>query len=102
MSRVVRWPVFSETILGLASGKNNQAVPGRLGQFFASPFLRWFGTYSYAMYVFHVAFRPVLRRVLLEPLSAVVGSQYLAVAIFATLAIAVSAGAAFASWHPAA
>jgi peptidoglycan/LPS O-acetylase OafA/YrhL len=67
---------------------------------FSHPFLVWFGTYSYAMYVFHVALMPFFNRVFaVTTLSAYLGSTYLAVAAYAALSIATTAVVSYLSWH---
>jgi peptidoglycan/LPS O-acetylase OafA/YrhL len=72
----------------------------KLRQYFASPALMWFGTYSYAMYVFHVALRPLFKRVVpVESLSMSLDSAYLAVAAYVVFSMSVTAAVAYASWH---
>lgn len=66
----------------------------------SGPLLRWFGTYSYAMYVFHVALMPLYHRIYpLATLSAALRSTYLAVAAYVVLSIASTTLAAYLSWH---
>ena len=75
-------------------------VPGPVARWFARPALQWFGTYSYAMYVFHVAMIPLFTRLLPVPrLATALGSAYAAVAAFAAFSIAGTALAAWLSWH---
>ncbi len=74
--------------------------PGPVARWFTHPALQWFGTYSYAMYVFHVAMIPLFTRLLPIPrLAAALGSAYGAVAVFTAVSIAGTAAAAWLSWH---
>jgi peptidoglycan/LPS O-acetylase OafA/YrhL len=72
----------------------------RLGRGFSHPVLRWFGGYSYAMYVFHVLLMPLFERAApVAMLTARLHSAYLGVAVYIGFAIAATALTAFASWH---
>jgi peptidoglycan/LPS O-acetylase OafA/YrhL len=74
--------------------------PNALTRCLTHPALMWFGTYSYSMYVFHVALIPLFNRVMpVAGLSRSLHSQYLGVGVYTFLAIAASATAAYASWH---
>jgi peptidoglycan/LPS O-acetylase OafA/YrhL len=71
-----------------------------LARRFSHPFLRWFGTYSYAMYVFHVALMPLYQRIFpLAKLSTALNSTYLGVGAYVVLSIAGTTSAAYLSWH---
>jgi peptidoglycan/LPS O-acetylase OafA/YrhL len=72
----------------------------RVALLFSSPVLRWFGTYSYAMYVFHVPLGPLFDQVFsVRQLSAVLHSPYLGMAVYVLVATAITATVAYASWH---
>jgi peptidoglycan/LPS O-acetylase OafA/YrhL len=74
--------------------------PNWLGRFFSHPALKWFGTYSYAIYVFHVPLMPVFSRLFpTKELTLRLGSAYVAVVVHTILAVAISSLLAFASWH---
>ncbi len=76
------------------------ARPGFVGRFWGSPILTFFGKYSYGLYVFHYALRPVCGWLFpASELSALLGSRLLGVVAHAALAIALSVSAAWLSWH---
>jgi peptidoglycan/LPS O-acetylase OafA/YrhL len=84
-------------LLVVAPHRDNDNPVRRL---FSSAFLRWFGTYSYAMYVFHVTLVPVFDQVFpVKRLSPMLHSTYLAMTVYALAATAITALAAYASWH---
>jgi peptidoglycan/LPS O-acetylase OafA/YrhL len=74
--------------------------PERYRRFLAHPILRWFGTYSYGMYVFHVALLPFFARLAPVPtLSARLGSPYLGVLAHVLVATSISCLIAYVSYH---
>ena len=73
---------------------------GRLARLLGHPFLRWFGAYSYAMYVFHVALMPAFERLApVARLSTVLHSSYAGVAAYVLFAISSTSLVAYLSWH---
>jgi len=67
---------------------------------FASRTMRWFGTYSYGLYVYHhfLSYHFAVHRTELA-LAARLGSHGLAVALQALVGVAISCAVAFASYH---
>jgi peptidoglycan/LPS O-acetylase OafA/YrhL len=87
---------FAGVLLIAVAPKSPRWVAHTLG----NRFFRWFGAYSYAMYVFHVALMPIFARLTpVERISATVHSSYMGVAIYALFAISVTSALAFLSWH---
>jgi peptidoglycan/LPS O-acetylase OafA/YrhL len=77
-----------------------QRQGNKLQRWFSSPVLMWFGTYSYAMYVFHVALRPLFDWIApVKTVSLYLHSEYLGVAVYVLVAMSGTAGVAYASWH---
>ncbi|HEV2150158.1 MAG TPA: acyltransferase [Longimicrobiaceae bacterium] len=77
------------------------AEPGsRLQRAFANPVLRFFGHYSYSMYVFHLVVHRVLQRSFVDrgPVD-VLGVPVPAQAVFMTAAFAITIVLSMASWH---
>lgn len=71
-----------------------------LGRFWSNPILTFFGKYSYGLYVFHYALRPVCGWLFpASELSALLGSRLLGVMTHAVLAAAFSVLVAWLSWH---
>ncbi len=89
--------VFFAGILLLAV----RAKPGnKVAGVLRHPLLVAFGTYSYALYVFHVPLRPLLDKFIsAHSLGVALHSQYLGVAARVVLAIAASMIPAILSWH---
>jgi len=67
---------------------------------FSSPAMRWFGTYSYGLYVYHhfLSYHFAIHKTEWS-LTRWVGSHGLAVAIQAAVGVAISCAVAFASYH---
>ena len=72
---------------------------GLFSQMCRSHFLRFFGKYSYGLYVLHMTFLPLLTRLLRPFLFHQSGSKAVAVAGTAVLVVAISSGAAWLSFH---
>ncbi len=74
---------------------------GLVSRFTASSVLRFFGKYSYALYIFHQPMAIVLRRAGMTTghLAALLGSRAAAILAVNGVDFAVSIGLAFASWH---
>ena len=74
---------------------------GALARCFDSAFLRSFGKYSYALYLFHLPLRALIRDTLFGPAQFpfVLGSQIPAQLFFYVISTALAFAFAFASWH---
>lgn len=91
------YALFFGGVLALTVGA---ARTGVVGRFWGSSLLTFFGKYSYGLYVFHYALRPVCGRLFpASELSALLGSRLLGVMVHAALAVALSVGVAWLSWH---
>jgi peptidoglycan/LPS O-acetylase OafA/YrhL len=89
--------LFFGGVLALCVGAPRTGVVGR---FWSNPVLRFFGKYSYGLYVFHYALRPACNALFpADELSTLLGSRLLGVLAYAVLAGALSVGAAWLSWH---
>lgn len=76
------------------------ARDGVMGRVFNSPLLRFFGRYSYALYVFHHPILFLVPAVLpLGLVPSVFGSQLLRQLVFLIIATGVSVAGALVSWH---
>jgi len=77
------------------------AVGGKIASvIFSNAVLRFFGKYSYGIYVFHWILAPMLGKYFShEKLGAMSGSHFLGVALSMVIAIGISTLMAFASWH---
>ena len=76
------------------------AEGGVLGRICCSRFLRFFGRYSYGLYVFHHPIVIFTRRFFTAPdLPTVLGSQLSGLAIYVLLTGGASLGVAMLSWH---
>ncbi len=73
--------------------------PGFVSRLFSLHALRWFGKYSYGLYVLHLIFLPFLSRVTRDALFHLTHSKALAVAGTAALILALSCLAAWLSFH---
>jgi peptidoglycan/LPS O-acetylase OafA/YrhL len=74
--------------------------PTGLARLFSHRVLRWFGLYSYAMYVFHVPLMPWFDRAFpVSDLTRRLGSPYAGLVAHTLIAIALTAVCALASWH---
>jgi len=89
--------LFFGAVLVLAVNAPSASVAGR---FWANPFLRFFGKYSYGLYVVHTNINDVFQRfVPVGPLAERVGSVSLATIIFAGIASCLAVALAWLSWH---
>jgi peptidoglycan/LPS O-acetylase OafA/YrhL len=68
------------------------------GNVLSSRVLRAFGKYSYGAYVIHSAALPLFERYLFGPVRAAVDSEPVAFVLYASIAVALSMGAAVLSW----
>ncbi len=89
---------FSGSLLVLAV---NSTPRSPIGWFFTTPFMRFFGKYSYGIYIFHELLAPLfngkLGVVALRPL--VGGSWHVAMFLHVLLAGLISVGVSLLSWH---
>jgi peptidoglycan/LPS O-acetylase OafA/YrhL len=90
--------LFFGVAIGLAVASHNGNPGHRL---LASPFLRFFGKYSYCLYICHLPIIVILARAGLNSahLAGKLHSQPLAVLAVDGIALAVSTMIAYASWH---
>jgi peptidoglycan/LPS O-acetylase OafA/YrhL len=90
--------LFFGVSIGLAVASHNENPGHRL---LASPFLRFFGKYSYCLYICHLPIIVILARAGLNSahLAGKLHSQLLAVLAVDGIALAVSIMIAYASWH---
>ena len=72
---------------------------GMFSQLCSTRLLRFFGKYSYGLYVLHMTFLPLLTRVIRPSLLNLTGSKAIAVLGSAALVIAISSAAAWLSFH---
>jgi peptidoglycan/LPS O-acetylase OafA/YrhL len=73
------------------------AISGRL---FGSSWLRFFGKYSYGMYIFQYPLIPILAPILsVELLSTALGSGWVARVVYIVLMTSITTLVAFTSWH---
>lgn len=92
-------------VRAVAASQREIASPGmrrsRLVRVFESRLLRSFGKYSYAMYLFHLPLRALVRDLLLKEkqLPLVAGSQVPAQIAFTLTCIGITYCAAWLSWH---
>jgi peptidoglycan/LPS O-acetylase OafA/YrhL len=98
--------VVGFSLLALAFGAllvvTVSAQPGSwVHAIFSSPFLRTFGKYSYALYLFHLPLRAFVRDVWFTPatIPALAGSQIPGQLLFYTVSTAIALGAAVLSWY---
>ncbi|CAN5614884.1 acyltransferase [soil metagenome] len=70
-----------------------------INQFFTSRFLRWFGTYSYGLYVLHAVFRPLIEFVLPTKFVESHFGWIACYAVNAAVGITISSGLAWLSFH---
>jgi peptidoglycan/LPS O-acetylase OafA/YrhL len=76
------------------------APGGRAARFWEAPFLRFFGKYSYGLYVFHYPLLPVFKHLFpVAGLAEVLGSAILGRLLFILLATGSSLTVAMLSWH---
>jgi peptidoglycan/LPS O-acetylase OafA/YrhL len=100
------WQSVGFTLLALAfAGLLSRTVePGRDGparRVLEHPVLRSFGKYSFAMYLFHLPLRAFIRDRVYSPeqFATLFGSQLPGQVIFFALALTLTYGAAWLSWH---
>lgn len=73
---------------------------GRMSAIFSNRVMRFFGKYSYGIYVFHWMLSPALERYAsAAKLGAMSGSTFIGAGLSMAVAIAISTLAAFLSWH---
>jgi peptidoglycan/LPS O-acetylase OafA/YrhL len=98
---------FGYTLLGLVFGgilalTVTGSPTGILHRWMSAPWLRFFGKYSYAMYLFHLPLRALIRDEVFGPhrhFFEIHGSMLLSQLVFYPIATAVTIVAAVGSWH---
>jgi peptidoglycan/LPS O-acetylase OafA/YrhL len=96
----LKYSIYALFFGGVLALTVSAARTGVVGRFWSSPVLTFFGKYSYGLYVFHYALRPLCGRLFpADELSALLGSRLLGVMVHAALAVALSMAVAWLSWH---
>lgn len=101
LTSIVGFAAYAVFFAGLLVMAVTAPAGGIVGRAFTHPLLRFFGKYSYAMYVVHLPLVDVLRTWVLHPdrVEPLVGTRLHAVFAFNVLAVAITAALALASWH---
>ena len=91
------WAMFFAAMLTLTLAARPKTLLARFGN---SPTLRFFGKYSYAMYVFQNLLIPLLAGLVTAPgLAAATGNAWLGQAAYCAIMFALTTLIALASWH---
>jgi peptidoglycan/LPS O-acetylase OafA/YrhL len=99
LANILGIAAISMAAAALVAVSTRRPAASRLNRVLSSRALRWFGTYSYSLYVFHVPVGAVCGRLIMPRLFALSESWWIPQAIFTVGVIAISSVVALVTWH---